>query len=184
MRIHCTKKLLNAIKKSSDNFGASAVTIEMNYKHPTDTDELYDWHANVVELTRATVLVVLINDKTYYPIICGPIRLSKINTFLADFQSNLLELMKETKIPEQPRIDYANECRNVTFTKTLTRSKVSQLSATGTDALHYVCYENLKIKEIDPMSISIWLSGIYRTKDGDFHEPINLWMDEWQGRTH
>lgn len=122
----------------------------MDYEHAIDADELYDWHANIVELTRTTVRVVLMNDKTYYPIVCGPVRLSRINTFLADFQSALLELMKETKIPEKIRVDYVNECKNVTFTKTLSRSKVSQLSSTGMDAEHYVYYEDLKIKEIDP----------------------------------
>ncbi len=54
----------------------------MEYDHAIDSDELYDRHANVVELTRATVLVVLRNDKTYYLIVCGQVRLSKINTFV------------------------------------------------------------------------------------------------------
>lgn len=184
MRIHCTKKMLTAIKNSDGNFGDSKVAIDMDYDHAIDSDELYDWHANVVELTRATILVVLMNDKTYYPIVCGPIRLSKINTFLADFQSNLLQLMQETQIPEHIRVDYVNICKDVTLTKTLTRSKVSQLSSTGSDALHYVYYEDLNIKDIDPISISVWLSGIYRTKDGVFHKPIDLWIEEWQRRIH
>lgn len=184
MRIHCTKKMLTAIKNSAGIFGDSKVAIDMDYDHATDSDELYDWHANVVELTRATVLVVLMNDKTYYPIVCGPIILSKIYRFLADFQSILLELMQETKIPERIRVDYVNNCKDVTFTKTLNRSKVSQLSSTGMDAEHYVYYENLKIKEIDPINISGWLSGIYRTKDGVFHKPIVLWIEEWQRRIH
>ncbi|WP_459768558.1 DUF6933 domain-containing protein [Alkalibacterium sp. s-m-28] len=179
MRIHCTKKMLKAIKNSDGNFGDSKVTIDMDYDHAIDSDELYDWHANVVELTRATVLVVLMNDKTYYPIVCGPIRLSKINRFLADFQSNLLQLMQETKIPERIREDYVNNCKNVTFTKTLNHSKVSQLSSIGSDALHYVYYEDLNIKDIDPISISVWLSDIYRTKDGVFQKPIDLWLEEW-----
>ena len=184
MRIHCTKKMLTAIKNSDGIFGDSKVAIDMDYDHATDSDELYDWHANVVELTRATVLVVLMNDKTYYPIVCGPIRLSKINRFLADFQSNLLQLMQETKIPERIREDYVNDCKNVTFTKTLNRSKVSQLSSIGSDALHYVYYEDLNIKDIDPISISVWLSDIYRTKDGVFQKPIDLWIEEWQRRIH
>jgi len=57
--------------------------------------------------------------------------------------------MQETKIPERIREDYVNNCKNVTLTRALTRSKVSQPSSIGSDALHYVYYEDLNIKDLE-----------------------------------
>lgn len=184
MRIHCTKKMLDLIKKDDVIKKDDTLSLDPTYKFDLNEDQLFDWHANIIELSKASCLVVLVNDLTKYAIVTGPVRSKKISTFIPEFKSILKEKMSHYDIPHSDIDQYIQEAEELLFTKSLGPKKIGPLNATVKDVEHYIYYEDLSLSKIDSRSLTEWVNNMIRVKGKDYFLPIDKWLEEWGNRTN
>lgn len=182
MRIHCTKKMLDNIKQSKMIEQEESLGLDELFELSSEMDELFDWHANILELSNASCLVILINDLTNYPVVVGPVRYKKFNEFMPSFKDNLKELMSKYSFPNEIINYYIEQFDSILFTKSLGRKKIGPLNAMLKDLDHALYYDSVKINDIDSIDLSDWLGSLYRSKDKKYFKPTEKWLDEWERR--
>lgn len=178
MRFHCTNKLLNLLKRSSemaDNQSFSLDVIESNIEQ----DELYDWHASVVELGEQYI-VTFTNDLTQLPVVVGLLKLEALSDIVEHFKKTLAQLMDELLFEESVIFDYLKAIHPSSITKSISRTKLGPLNAV-TSSLSDLT-EEMDPENFDSIEMTKQLFEVPRTKAGKSFMPIDKWLTVWEER--
>ncbi|MEC6746915.1 hypothetical protein VXN63_00060 [Marinilactibacillus sp. XAAS-LB27] len=180
MRFHGTNKLLATLKKSTKLSGKDAFSIEPVETDTKDLDELFDWHASMIEVDE-DYIVTFVNDLTQLPVIIGPLSLEDVSDSFELFKKQLQTMMQKQHFGDSEIQTYLESVDNPTVTKSISRAKLGPLSAVTSDT-------NARIKElgsntIDTSLLSEELSEVPRIKDGEVSMPIENWFDAWVERS-
>lgn len=184
MRLHCTKKMLDVIRANRIVEQEDSLKLDESFEPSSDMDELYDWHANILEVSKTNCLVVLVNDLTNYPVVVGPIKYKKFKHFIPAFKTALKELMAKYDFQTQVIDSYVKQADSVLFTKTLGRKKTGPLNAIVKDLDHVLYYDAIKVADIDSLALSDWLGYLFRSKHKRYFRPTEKWLDEWESRAN
>ncbi|MFO8069583.1 MAG: hypothetical protein R6U02_06420 [Alkalibacterium sp.] len=183
MRIHCTKKMLDIIKKSKMIEQDNSLELDESFELSSEMDELYDWHANILEVSKTNCLVVLVNDLTNYPVVVGPIKYKKFKDFIPAFIAGLEESMIKYSFPQDVIEGYIEQADSLLFTKSLGPKKIGPLNAIIKDVDHVLYYDSIKVADINSFALSDWAGSLLRLKDKDYFHPTEKWLEEWERRT-
>lgn len=183
MRLHCTKKMLDIIKKTNMIDQNDSLDLDETFSLSPDMDELYDWHANIIELSKAKCLVVLVNDLTNFPVVVGPITYKNFSRFIPAIKTGLKELMMTDDFPEEVIDSYLKQVDLLLITKSLGRKKIGPMNAITKDVEYALVYDSIKIADINSFTLSKWVGESLRAKDKNYYVPREKWLKEWESRT-
>lgn len=178
MRFHCSLKLLKVLEKSSSLSNVAMLPVH-SVEKKDDQDELYDWHASIVE-ENDVYIATFTNDLTGFPIVVGLLDIESIHEVFVYFKTVLAEVMVKQKIDKQIILDYLKKIEPSILTKTISRAKTGPLSAVTIEASNLL-YEGV-FTHFDPVELSVSLSETPRVKKGTAYFPVDQWFDAWNER--
>ncbi|WP_225743764.1 hypothetical protein [Marinilactibacillus sp. Marseille-P9653] len=181
MRFHGTNKLLATLKKSAKLSGKDGFSIEPVETDTTILNELFDWHASMIEVEE-DYIVNFVNDLTQLPVIIGPLSLEDVLDSFDLFKKQLQTMMQKQHFEDAEIQTYLRSVDNPTVTKSISRAKLGPLSAVTSDT--NVRIKELNVSEIDTAALSEELSEVPRIKDGEVSIPLENWFDAWVERSN
>jgi hypothetical protein len=145
MLIQCTKKLLSELKVESTTM-------------PSEVDERFSWHANLLTLNRRKT-VVLMNDSNRYLIVLYGLKAKDFKNLDELFIHAICETFRAEGIKEEIIEAYISESKEITYTTTKNRTLVARLNKSCEQVYFYS--RDLNQQAINQLSINKDASRLY-----------------------
>jgi len=157
MHIQCTKKLLDFLKPE---------VIEKD----TDND-LFAWYANFININRKKLLI-LMNDLTRFCIVLYGVKKSDFQDPIMMLQKSIIISMAVEEYDQELVLNYVNQIKEVTYSKTKDRKLVAQLNRAVEDSW-WICESRLYNQLFQPDVSSSLNNGFVGTNHWkEVHQPV------------
>lgn len=160
MIIECTKKLADAMK------------IKVSPYDTTNSNPLYEWHANLFRFARRQG-VLLMNNKTSYCIVLYGVKMEHFKKFDKVFVDAIEETFLAEGFSESAVSKYIDNCGSVHFTKTHDRVILGQMTDFDISMLWkieaYLPSENINLVEFNK-----WIGSNLLSSPLGYVNPIKL----------